>query len=525
MNTPRLARSVVKSGVLSAKNETLTRLARLQRDATQSSPSAPLQMSIADLIHAPGVHGWVKDRPLEVHGFVRSIRNHKKMSFASIGDGSTLEPMQAVLTPSQAQSLSNGTAVRLVGQWREPPATKKDKVNELYVQSADVIGATDPSKFPIQKKYHTSEFLRTIPHLRNQIPFNSTLLRLRSDTIAAITKYFAAEAFTQTHTPIITSSDCEGAGEVFNVHSSLKDRKDKTSGASFFGSPKYLTVSSQLHLEALAHSMGKVWTLSPTFRAEKSDTARHLSEFYMLEAEVNFVDDMEHIMDAVENLVRSITTSLFDSQVGKEILASRDPAEEHQNSDRAAMIKNRWKGLTADIPWPRITYSQAIKELQSSSHTFQHKAEWGLGLQAEHERYIAETVCKSPVFITHYPRSIKPFYMLPSAIDSEKQGTVECFDLIFPEACEIAGGSMREYRLLPLIESMQRHGMAPPGSPMSLEDEDLGGLSWYVDLRRWGSVPHGGFGIGFDRLLGYLAGVRNIREITTFPRWVGRCEC
>jgi len=369
----------------------------------------------------------------------------------------------------------------------------------------------------LQKKYHTPEFLRTIPHLRTRTPTNSTLLRLRSDVIAAVTALLSSKGFTQTHTPIITSSDCEGAGEVFNVGSALQGSPREGDDGSFFRSPKYLTVSSQLHLEALAQSVGKVWTLSPTFRAEKSDTARHLSEFYMLEAEITFTDNMKDVMDLVESILSGISSTLSESRVVKELYKGELGEPE---------LRKRWEGMRHTFP--TITYTEAIKILQDSSHQFEHEPKWGLGLQAEHERHLASALGDSgkfitPIFVTHYPKVIKPFYMLPSASYEDGRETVDCFDLLVPEACEIVGGSMREHRLEPLINSMQRHGLIPTGITPS--DEDLGGLKWYVDLRKWGSVPHGGFGLGFDRLLGYLAGQPNIREVVTFPRWIGRCDC
>jgi asparaginyl-tRNA synthetase len=358
-----------------------------------------------------------------------------------------------------------------------------------------------------------------MPHMRARLPFNSTLLRFRSDAIAAVTSMFYDNGFTQTHTPIITSSDCEGAGEVFRVGASEKELASKPDDKSFFRSPKYLTVSGQLHLEALAQSVGKVWTLSPTFRAEKSDTARHLSEFYMLEAEISFTQDMEDVMRLAEKTAQSVAQKLDTAalRVGKELQQSTVGEKE---------IRKRVDGMLQ--PFHRITYTEATKLLQASTHQFEHSPTWGHGLQAEHERYISAEVggkadMSVPVFVTHYPRAIKPFYMLPSANTEDGRETADCFDLLVPEACEIAGGSMREHQLDPLIKSMQAKGMIPPGPDPS--DDVLGELKWYVDLRRWGSVPHGGFGLGFDRLLGYLAGVPNIREVVTFPRWVGRCEC
>jgi asparaginyl-tRNA synthetase len=385
------------------------------------------------------------------------------------------------------------------------------------LQRQEIEAELDRQTFSLQKKYHSPEYLRTIPHMRTRIPLNSALLRFRSDAIAAVTGMFNEGGFIQTHTPIITSSDCEGAGEVFNIGSSHEGPKSEEDDGTFFRGPKYLTVSSQLHLEALAQSVGKVWTLSPTFRAEKSDTARHLSEFYMLEAEISFTEDMSDVMQVVKDTVQAITRNMGPgmSRISNELATINEYEFERR-------IIGTWG------EWPCITYTDAIKLLQASTHQFDYEPKWGAGLHAEHERYIATEVGATPqklrpVFVTHYPKSIKPFYMLPSATKEDGRETVDCFDLLVPEACEIVGGSMREHRLEPLLKSMQEHELIPAGPNPS--DKDLGALKWYVDLRRWGSVPHGGFGLGFDRLLGYLAGVPNIREVVTFPRWVGRCDC
>ncbi|KAG4028835.1 hypothetical protein MFRU_019g01210 [Monilinia fructicola] len=487
-----------------------------------SYPTKSSQLSVAKLLGT--LPKDIDEVKVNVNGFIRSIRNQKKISFASIGDGSSVQPLQALLTPQQAERLSSGTAVRLTGYWKPSP-NQKAQSNELHVLEVNILGAADPATFPLQNKYHTPEYLRTIPHLRTRTPFNSALLRFRSQSIASLTQFFTEQDYVQTHPPIITSSDCEGAGEVFEVGSAHRGPPGKGDDGTFFRSSKYLTVSSQLHLEALAQSVGKVWTLSPTFRAEKSDTPRHLSEFYMLEAECSFVEKMDNIMDLVENMLRHLTKNLYSTQVGEEILgAKRSGDDEADTLNRKQELTRRWEGMMKG-PWPRITYTQAIEELNKSGQTFEHPPTWGLGLQAEHERYIANTVgLGSPVFVTSYPKSIKPFYMLPSeSLEIGKSSeTVECFDLLVPEVCEIVGGSMREYRLPELISAMQANGMVRSDAA---GEEDFGALKWYTELRRWGSVPHGGFGLGFDRLLGYLAGVQNIREIVTFPRWVGRCDC
>lgn len=373
-------------------------------------------------------------------------------------------------------------------------------------------------------------------------------------------------------------------------------------------------MSSQLHLEALAQSVGNVWALSPTFRAERSDTARHLSEFYMLEAEMGFVDDLGQVMDVVQALVADVAQSVLESKVGEELLAialkaestrihdekenervmkmmkgaekmerkknkkkkkdkekEKDRAKEKVAEDEvrsdgsesralaiitAKTLIKRWRNL-ARGDFVRITYTKAIEELQTAAAEsmvhFDHPVQWHAGLQVEHERALVDMVGRGgPVFVTHYPRAIKAFYMLPSHRRPGAHGpTVACFDLLLPDVCEVAGGSLREHGLAELLESMREHGLikskagsAPESSssadadadsttgatPSSASvvvppDDELGNLKWYVDLRRWGSVPHGGFGLGFDRLLAYLSGVSNIREVVTFPRWVGRCEC
>lgn len=436
--------------------------------------------------------------------------------------------------------------------------------------------------YPIQKKYQTPEYLRTIPHLRSRIPLNAAVLRLRSDAVAALTQFFASRSFVQTHPPIITSSDCEGAGEVFTVTTGQPETRPSdpeaaaAAGASaaapakprdrdhFFRGPKYLTVSTQLHLEALAQSLGNVWTLSPTFRAERSDTSRHMSEFYMLEVEMPFVDDMDDVLALVEDMLRHLTTSLYTATSATELRARRPAGSSSKRTAEddlvpADEVERRWAGMMQqpDVRWPRVTYAEALEILKADEHLFEHKPTWEDGLQAEHEKYLARKLGATgedgvyrPVFVTHYPRDIKAFYMRPSAPSAQPPGgpdadrpgngngdgipqsraTVDCFDLIVPDLCEIAGGSMREHRLETLLDTMQQRGMVPQTTPGQRKraggsgGADAAGLDWYVDLRRWGSCPHGGFGIGFDRLLSYLAGVQNVRDVVAFPRWFGRCD-
>jgi asparaginyl-tRNA synthetase len=361
--------------------------------------------------------------------------------------------------------------------------------------------------YPLQNKSHSPDFLRTIPHLRHRSPYGSLLLRLRSAVINAVTAYFHAHDWVQTHPPVITSSDCEGAGEVFSVtHDGGRPREH------FFRAPKYLTVSAQLHLEALAQAVGKVWTLSPTFRAETSDSPRHLSEFYMLEAEMVFAADLNRVMDVVEGLLTAVGKDLLgNSQLREELALATE------NGDKTPTIVNvsretlekRWRRL-AQGGYSRITHREAVALLDAAvkaGHVFD-RAPAG-ALQAEHEKYLAQHF-DGPVFVTDYPRDVKPFYM---AASPGAGGTVSCFDLVVPDVCELAGGSLREHDPERLQAAMEARGLA--------EDE----LQWYMDLRRYGSVAHGGFGLGFDRLLCHLSGVNSLRDVVAFPRWHGRCDC
>ncbi|PWO25984.1 AsnS, Aspartyl asparaginyl-tRNA synthetase, partial [Pyrenophora tritici-repentis] len=462
---------------------------------------------------------------LTINGYVRTVRKQKRIAFAAIGDGSTLQTVQAVLDPSLAEGLSTGVAVTVTGKWTPSPG--QGQSHELQVNNVRILGDNDAAK-----KYQTAEFLRTLPHLRSRLPFNSLILRLRSLVTAEVTKYFAKHDFVQCHPPIITSSDCEGAGEVFTVAPGAPAVPDKQLSNQakqhedqFFGSPKYLTVSSQLHLEALAQSVNKVWALSPTFRAEKSDTARHLSEFYMLEAELAFVNNVNVVMDVVEDMLRSVASELQTSSVGRELLEARARDQEEERTPVShTVLAQRWQGLVAG-PWPRITYKAAVQHLKDAVAQgkvgFEYAPGHEDGLQTEHERYLADSMGRGgPVFITDYPRLIKPFYMAPStdaAAEEEGASTVACFDLLVPEICELVGGSMREHRLPELVKSMHDHGLEHVADKTT--DASDGSLQWYVDLRRYGSVPHGGFGLGFDRLLCYLSGVSNIRDVVSFPRW------
>lgn len=405
-------------------------------------------------------------------------------------------------------------------------------------------------KYPIQKKYHSAEYLRTIPHLRLRTPMNALLARLRSECDYHLASYFRNRHFVRVQPPIITSSDCEGAGEVFTVSSKPSNSRGQHNVEAaernedeLFKDPKFLTVSSQLHLEAFIHEHQKVWTLSPTFRAEKSDTPRHVAEFWMLEAEIR-TESLQDVMSLVEDMIRDLTNKLEEAGFMKEILYASRGAKSVNTGDThfPDLLRKRWQGLI-QTPWPRITYENAMKHLQNEIESkrtkFLHEPSWTAGLQLEHERFIATTLGHgSPVFVTDYPREIKPFYMLPSSledgVETMQNQTVACFDLLLPELCEVVGGSMREHRLQQLSHSMRDHGLNVSATgaidPTIFKSElspssETGNLDWYADLRRYGSVPHGGFGLGLDRLLAYLSGISNIKDVVPWPRYHARCDC
>ncbi|KAF7171906.1 hypothetical protein CNMCM6106_006248 [Aspergillus hiratsukae] len=541
-----------------------TSVARLNSNATGRSGGTTLLRCSEVLRKSQAGSSSYENQEIKINGFVRSVRKQKRFAFAEITDGSTIEPLQAFLKPAQAAELSTGTAVEISGLWKACPPGKEQS-HELQTTDVKIVGQAEPETYPIQKKYHTPDFLRSIPHLRLRTPFNSVLSRFRSECLYQLGNVFRDApngGYVQVQPPLITSSDCEGAGETFTVLPRETIMDPKSEGNHFFRAPKYLTVSSQLHLEAYAAELGNVWAISPTFRAEKSDTPRHLSEFYMLEAEMNFMDDLDSLTDAVEYIVRDLTRRLYESPVGQEMLAAKRSGETGQDDHEDGSVPNlrqRWLGLMEGPRWRRITYTQAMEMLVAAvargDVSFEYAPTWTEGLQLEHEKYIVDVINQGqPVFVTDYPKAIKPFYMAPSQLGPDKEEdvrapgeTVACFDLLLPEVSEVAGGSLREHRLPNIIQNMRDHGLikkrsdsgsagagetstsetAPeqPLYPHLKPHEDLGHLQWYADLRRWGSAPHGGFGLGFDRFLSYLAGVSSVRDVVAFPRYFGRADC
>lgn len=433
---------------------------------------------------------------MNVKGWVQTVRKLKKVAFAQVSDGSCARGISVVLDPAQAKNLTTGSCVSIKGLLKESPQSSAEKYELLAEEpgSLEILGGAG-SEYPLQKKYHTQEYLRTIPAFRWKTTTNSSVLRYKSYAQLQIAKYFESQDFFAVNSPLITSSDCEGAGEVFSVVSDPEPR--------FFARDKaFLTVSSQLHLEVFAGALSRVWNLTPAFRAEKSDTYRHLAEFWMVEAEMAFTESLEDIMSISEAMIRS---ALPNEKYTSELLASK-----RNDESKTATLQSRWAMVHNDgKPWPRITYTDAIAELQKNKKYSSIK--WGHSLASEHEKYLAGTVFESPLFVTDYPAAQKPFYMKQNVSDTNK--TVACFDLLVPDVGELIGGSLREDDYDVLIESMKSHKMDPVD------------LEWYLDLRRHGSFPHGGFGMGFERLICFMTNTENIRDTIGFPRWHGSCVC
>ncbi|THH08290.1 hypothetical protein EW146_g9043 [Bondarzewia mesenterica] len=428
-----------------------------------------------------------------VNGWVKSVRLQKRVAFAMIQDGTSAQSLQAVFTnPSLASGLTNGASVRLTGRLSESPGAGQEK--ELQVESLDILGTCDPAKYPIQKQTMSVDYLRDHAHLRPRTDATGSMLRLRDQTMRSLHDYFNRNDFCYAHTPIITSSDAEGAGSTFRIAPITTEPPPHPH--EFFSQPAYLTVSSQLHLEALANAVSRVWTLSPCFRAERSQTNRHLAEFWMLEAEWAFTRDVHDLCQVVEDSL-------------KDVLRSDSP-------DRQALWKNGDASKRAMLDaalnetWTRMSYSDAVRELQRHDTTapgeFKFKPEWGKGLQSEHERWLSEKLVGGPVFVVDYPAEIKPFYMRLN----EDGRTAACFDLLVPHVGELVGGSLREERLDMLEQSFEKHRL------------DRAAYGWYLDLRKYGGAPHGGFGMGFERLISWIGGIENVRECIPMPRWAGR---
>lgn len=440
---------------------------------------------------------------LSVQGYVKSVRSLKKVSFVDLTDGSSHESLMCVLDPSQAGSLKTGQSVKLSGLWKQSKGS--EQAFELKASEVEVTGDV-PETYPLQKKAHSLQYLRTLPTLRWKTGYLSSILRFRSQVDGRLHQFFAEEGFFKTNPPIITTSDCEGAGELFQVESkTVLDSKGKE--LPFFGKPSYLTVSTQLHLEVLCASLGKVWSLSPTFRAEASDTNRHLSEFWMLEGEVAFIDDVRQLTKFTEKMIKSVVGELVEDKNMMATNLIKSQRSEETNEGTIEKLQQRWSSLYSK-EWACVTYTEALSILKESGINFKIPLRYEDGLASEHEKWLAGEYFKGPVFVIDYPKEMKPFYMKLN----DDGVTVACFDLLVPDVGEIIGGSVREHSLEKLEHEMEARGM-------NRED-----MSWYLSTRLNATVPHGGFGLGFERLLCYLSGVANVRDVVPFPRAHDECD-
>ena len=438
-----------------------------------------------------------------VCGWAKTVRDSKNIGFIELSDGSCFSSLQVVF---EAQKLENykeiakagvGTSLRVKGVVVLTPDAKQPL--EINADSVEVLG-TCPSDYPLQKKRHTVEFLRTMPHLRARTNTFSAAFRVRSAAAYAIHKFFQEQGFVYVHTPIITGSDCEGAGEMFRVTTMDFDNVPRTEDGKvdfsqdFFGRSTNLTVSGQLEAEAMATAMGNVYTFGPTFRAENSNTPRHAAEFWMIEPELAFAD-LRDDMDCAEAMIKSV--------IGYVMEHCRDELEFFNRFFDKELLDKLNNVVSNDFA--RVSYTEAVEILKKNNAEFQYPVEWGVDLQTEHERYLTEQVYKKPVFVTDYPKEIKSFYMRLN--DDGK--TVAAADMLVPGIGELIGGSQREERMEVLLSLMEEKG---------LNREDY---EWFLDLRRFGSVEHAGFGLGFERLIMYLTGIPNIRDVIPFPRTAG----
>ncbi len=441
------------------------------------------------------------DQEVTVWGWVRTTRVSRGVAFVQLNDGSSLTTLQLVLDRDQSglpepKSITTGSCVRATGTVVESQG--KGQAIELRVSALDIIGPADET-YPLQKKGHSLEFLRTIANLRTRSNTFQASFRLRSELSLAMHEYFHERGFAYVHPPLITRSDCEGAGQAFRVTSldldAVRQKGEALDDAhDYFGSPAFLTVSGQLHGEALALGLGEIYTFSPIFRADPSETARHTAEFWMVEPEMAFYD-FEDLIALIEDFIRAITRRVKERCSAELAFFERFFEPE---------LPARYQSLL-EQPFERIDYTDAIDLLSKEAHRFEFPPKWGEDLATEHERFLTDEVFKRLVFVTNYPKSFKPFYMRLNDDDR----TVACLDLLAPQVGELLTGSQREERLDVLEGRAQELGLHRPD------------YEWYLQTRRWGSAPHAGFGIGLERMHMALSGMKNIRDVLPFPRTRG----
>jgi asparaginyl-tRNA synthetase len=466
-----------------------------------------MRIRIKDLKHPRvGVPSLV-GQEITIKGWVRTVRNQKTFNFVEINDGSTLSNFQIIVAAdvpgfaSLIPQLTTGASISAQGIVVESPG--KEQALEMQASAITLIGKCDPETYPLQKKRHTFEFLRTIAHLRPRTNTFGAITRVRNALAFATHEFFQSRGFLYVHTPIITGSDCEGAGKMFQVTTLdianppkiPQGKVDYTQ--DFFAKPTYLTVSGQLNGEIFACALSDVYTFGPTFRAENSNTSRHLAEFWMIEPEMAFAD-LNDNMDCAEAYLKHVLKYVLENC--QEDMQFFDKYISQGLIERLQHVVN--------TPFERATYTYAIRILEKSDKKFEFPVKWGLDLQSEHERYLAEEFFAKPVIITDYPKEIKAFYMRTN--DDHK--TVAAMDVLVPKIGEIIGGSQREERLSQLEAKMKE-------AHLSSEE-----YWWYLELRKYGTVPHAGFGAGFERLIQFTTGMENIRDVIPFPRYPGRAD-
>ncbi|MDE6706645.1 MAG: asparagine--tRNA ligase [Oscillospiraceae bacterium] len=437
------------------------------------------------------------EQTVTVCGWVRTSRNSKTMAFIALNDGTSLPHLQIVIDKASGIAFENamplGTSLKVTGK----VVSGQNGSVEINAESITVLG-TCPAEYPLQKKRHTLEFLRTMPHLRGRTNTFNAVMRVRSVLANAIHAYFQSKNYIYVNTPLITGSDCEGAGEMFQVTTNGFTQAYKTEeeyyANDFFGKRAGLSVSGQLEGEMAAMAMGKIYTFGPSFRAENSNTPKHLAEFWHIEPEVAFAE-LPDVIVLAEDMIKYVIRQVLDT--------CQDEMKFFDQHFEKGLIARLEELISHDFAV--CEYTEAIKLLQESGENFQYPVEWGCDLQTEHERYISEKVFNKAVFVTNYPKEIKSFYMKQNP-DGK---TVAAVDLLVPGVGEIIGGSEREYDYQKLVSAMQERNM------------NLDLYSDYLDLRKFGSVPHGGFGLGFERLIMYVTGVQNIRDVIMYPRTAG----
>ncbi|MDF2576657.1 MAG: asparaginyl-tRNA synthetase [Chlamydiales bacterium] len=467
-----------------------------------------MRTKIYEIRHARDQGLSLVGQKITIKGWIRTLRDQKAFTFVEVNDGSTLSNLQVIVNNTingyeeVLKRASTGASVVVLGTLVASPG--KNQAVELQAESMEVIGLCDPETYPLQKKRHSLEFLRTIAHLRPRTNTIGAVTRVRNALAYATHRFFQEKGFLYLHTPIITASDCEGAGKMFQVTTlmesgtlPLNEQKQIDYKKDFFETPAYLTVSGQLNGEIYACALSDVYTFGPTFRAENSNTSRHLAEFWMIEPEMAFADIHDNMDMAEAYLQYCVKYAL-------------------ENCQEDLAFFNEWveKGLleklqqVASSPFKRVTYTEAVNILQEAKVQFEYPVKWGDDLQSEHERYLTETYFKSPVIVTGYPKEIKAFYMR----ENEDQKTVAAMDVLVPGIGEIIGGSQREERLDVLEAKLEAHDLPKEA------------YWWYLELRKYGSVPHAGFGLGFERLVRFVTGMENIRDVIPFPRYPGNAS-